>query len=637
MDFKALASIYREAHNMMRNIDGLQPQESFDELLKFLFFKENDESSPSYQHDLIASVDPKGRFTLPVGALAKQIRASFKAFVKDAPPAIRQIWPDAKLKLSDECLASVASIFAEISITAIGLDVRSAALREFVPPEIRKGLGIYLTPDEVVRAAVEIVAPCPTQKVLDPACGSGTFLLEVARLWGQNDGRNPQVWGVDKNPRMLALADLNLGHVPWLEFNGLLQDSLFDIGRNDTADWFNSFDCIFTNPPFGVYIDPEKQDAAAFTTCIGADGRPYPRQQSEIIFIEQCFRLLKPGGRLAIVLPRSVVTNHSDRVDLPRRYFGTQGYVEGVMSLPPETFYATGTQTNTVVLFARKYKQAVEASESSRIWLADITNCGYDSTGRPKTGGQLSTIADEVRQLIDREKSGPNSRWLGEHKKQDSFTLLPSLLASDKEVEIDGIPLGDLTEVITTGRTPGRSAYSDEGLFLVKVGNLSGKGIEWAARDRNFIPLSEREKRRKANLLLQVGDILMTSSAHSPVYIAKKVDIITEIPEWVGGEASLVGEVMLIRAKPDSINPFVLLAFLRSPAVMNQIQGMVRGQTAHLHPKDVAMLKVPHRLLVANSQAEEIAGILKEEARLARESSHLQWRLESKLAALEIA
>lgn len=636
MDFRALASIYRVAHNMMRNIDGLQPQESFDELLKFLFFKENDESSTSRQPDLVASVDPKGRFTLPAATLAKQIRRSFKAYVKNAPPAIRQVWPDAKFKLSDECLASVASIFAEVRITDIGLDVRSAALREFVPPEIRKGLGIYLTPDEIARASVEIVAPTPDQRVLDPACGSGTFLLEVARLWGKKCQRSPRVWGVDKNPRMLALADLNLGHVPWLVFNGLLQDSLFDIGNYETADWFNSFDCIFTNPPFGVYIDPKKQDCAAFTSCVGSDGRPYPRQQSEILFIEQCFRLLKPGGRLAIVLPRSVVTNHSERVDLPRRYFGTQGYVEGLMTLPPETFYATGTQANTVVLFARKYKHATEACEPSRIWLAEITNCGYDSTGRSRPGGQLSGIATEVRQLVSGGDAGTNCRWLGDHKKQDSFALLPSLLASDKEVETNGVPLGELTEVITTGRTPGRSAYSDEGLFLVKVGNLTGKGIEWSARDRNFIPLSEREKRRKSNLLLQIGDILMTSSAHSPVYIAKKVDIVTEIPKWVGGAASLVGEVMLIRAKPNRIDPFILLAFLRSPAVIAQIQGMVRGQTAHLHPKDVAMLKVPRRLLEANPQAEEIAAMLKEEARLARESSYLQWRLESKLAALEI-
>jgi len=638
MDFKALASIYRDAHNMMRNIDGLQPQESFDELLKFLFFKENDENSNSSQLSLETEVDHKGRFAPPAAALAKRIRTNFKAYVKGAPQAIRQIWPDSKLKLSDECLASVASAFADVNITDIGLDVRSAALREFVPPEIRKGLGIYLTPDEVVRASVEIVSPSPDKRVLDPACGSGTFLLEVARLWSHDNRHNRNLWGIDKNPRMLVLADLNLGHLSWLNFDGRLQDSLFDIGRDSTEDWFNSFDCIFTNPPFGVYIDPEKQDAETFKTCVGSDGRPYPRQQSEIVFIEQCFRFLKPGGRLAIVLPRSVVTNYSDRVDWPRRYFGTQGYVEGVMTLPPETFYATGTQTNTVVLFARKYiRGSEEAIEKSRIWLAEITNCGYDSTGRLRAGGQLPNIANEVHRLLETGETSASCRWLGNQAKGVSFTSLPSLLASDKEVEIDGVPLSELTDLITTGRTPGRSAYSEEGLFLVKVGNLSGKGIEWAARDRNFIPLSEREKRKKSGLLLQVGDILMTSSAHSPVYIAKKVDIITEIPDWVGGDASLVGEVMLIRAKEGRIDPFILLAFLRSPAVMGQIQGMVRGQTAHLHPKDLGTLKVPHRLLVKNSPAQEIAQILIEEARLARESSHLQWTLENKLAELEIA
>lgn len=141
-----------------------------------------------------------------------------------------------------------------------------------------------------------------------------TFLLEVARLWSHDNRHQRKVWGIDKNPRMLALADLfNLGHLSWLNFDGRLQDSLFDIGRDSTEDWFNSFDCIFTNPPFGVYLDTEKQDAEAFKTCVGSDGRPYPRQQSEIVFIEQCFRFLKPGGQLAIVLPRSVVTNYSDR------------------------------------------------------------------------------------------------------------------------------------------------------------------------------------------------------------------------------------------------------------------------------------------------------------------------------------
>lgn len=637
MDFKALASLYRDAHNMMRNIDGLQPQESFDELLKFLFFKEAEEGARVSQLDLRTKVDQRGRFTLPVAPLAKQIRSSFKAFVKDAPPSIRQVWPDAKIRLSDECLSSVAAAFADVNITNLGLDVRSTALREFVPPEIRKGLGIYLTPDEVVRATVEIVRPASNAKVLDPACGSGTFLLEVARLWNSHADGSRQVWGIDKNPRMLVLADLNLGHVPWLHFDGRLLDSLFEIGKDPAENWYNEFDCIFTNPPFGVYVDPNMQGAASFKTCHGADGKQFTRQQSEIIFIEQCFRFLKPGGRLAIVLPRSVVTNYSDRVNLPRKYFGTQGYVEGIMTLPPETFYATGTQANTVVLFARKYQNAAEASEKNRIWLAAITNCGYDSTGRPKPGSQLPNIAMEIQALLKSGVEDQNCRWLGDEKKEDSFTRLPALLASDKEVETHGVPLSDLTTLITTGRTPSRSAYTDVGLFLVKVGNLSGKGIEWAARDRNFISPTEGQKRRKAGLLLQIGDIVMTSSAHSPVYIAKKVDIITEIPDWVGGDASLVGEVMLIRPDPKKVDPFVLLAYLRSPDVMGQIQGMVRGQTAHLHPKDLGMLKFPYRLLTSDTYTQEIAEMLKEESRLARESSVLQWNLDKKLAELEIS
>lgn len=636
MDFRHLAALYRDAHNMMRNIDGLQPQESFDELLKFLFYKEAGEAADASELPLEPSVNTEGRFAASVTAISKRIRADFKLFVKEAPQAIRQVWPDGKFRLSDDCLAGVANLFSGLKLTNVGLDVRSAAIREFMPPEIRKGLGIYLTPDEVVRATVEIVAPAPRSKVLDPACGSGTFLLEVARLWESSAKSGIKIWGVDKNPRMLVLADLNLGHVPWLRFDGQLMDSLLDIGKESTATWYNSFDCIFTNPPFGVYIDLGVQHENGYRTCVDINGKPYSRQQSEIIFIEQCFRLLKPGGRLAIVLPRSVVTNHSDRVANSRAYLGTQGYVEGLMTLPPETFYATGTQTNTVVLFARKYVNAAEAAETTRIWLAEITNCGYDSTGRSISGGQLQNIANDVKSLLKSEIPSDKCRWLIDETKEQSFSRLPALLAAESEIEVDGVSLNELATLITTGRTPGRSFYTDAGLFLVKVGNLSGKGIEWAARDRNFLPISEREKRRKAGLLLQVGDIVLTSSAHSPVYIAKKVDIISEIPDWVGGEASLVGEVMLVRPDPKKIDSFVLLGFLRNPEVMSQIQRMVRGQTAHLHPKDLGTLKVPYRLLKSNTGHREIADMLREEARLSQLSNALSWRLDKKLAEMDI-
>lgn len=181
-----------------------------------------------------------------------------------------------------------------------------------------------------------------------------------------------------------------------------------------------------------------------------------------------------------------------------------------------------------------------------------------------------------------------------------------------------GIPLGDLVSMIKTGRTPPRAAYSDnEGLFLIKVGNLTGSGINWIARDRNFINLSSMIGRRFRNVeMVQSGDILLTSSAHSPVYIAKKVDIVTAIPEWVGGRASFVGEVMLVRVKKQTISPMLLLAYLRQPVITAQIQEMVRGQTAHLHSDALASLSIPETLLEASENWRCAETLIREEAKI---------------------
>lgn len=637
MNARQISLLYREAHNLMRNIDGLQPQESFDELLKFLFYKEGCLGEDCLGFELSLTGDGAGRFTEDSEVLSGRIRQEFKQLLQHANPAVRAIWPEAKLRLSDTCLARVAQTLAGLDLRAVDLDVRSAALREFIPPEIRKGLGIYLTPDEVVKAAVEIMAPPPGAQVLDPACGAGTFLLEVARIWRTQRAGEFKVWGIDKNPRMLALAELNLGNVAGLNFQSFLRDSLYDLDRPDSQKWLNQFDVILTNPPFGVYVDPQVQSAVDFHTLRDSKGKSYSRQQSEVIFIEQCFRLLKPGGRLAIVLPRSVISNHGERISEARNYFGTQGFVEGVITLPPETFYATGTQANTVVLFARKYGSAAEVNEPVQIWGAEVSNCGYDSTGRVRPGSHLTTLAEDVTTFLQGGAPDGLCRWLGQETKRLSFTKLPELLSAHAaEDATSGVALRDLAHLMKTGRTPSRSAYTDSGLFLVKVGNLTGKGIDWSSRDRNFIPTEEATKRRKAGLLLEAGDILLTSSAHSPVYIAKKVDILEEVPAWAGGQASFVGEVMLIRPDKTKIDPFVLLAFLRAPETMTKIQRLVRGQTAHLHANDLGSISVPKSFLSPSPEVQAIADLLREENRIARLSNEMSCDISQRFAALQM-
>jgi type I restriction enzyme M protein len=182
-------------------------------------------------------------------------------------------------------------------------------------------------------------------------------------------------------------------------------------------------------------------------------------------------------------------------------------------------------------------------------------------------------------------------------------------VAKDSDVR-----LGDLIGLAGTGRTPARAAYTPAGLFTVKVGNLTGQGIDWAPRERNFIAPGKTSEK----YLLKAGDILLTSSAHNPKYIAQKVDIVGEIPQFAGSNATFVGEVMRLRPA-DGVDPYVLLAILRHPRVRSQLQEIVTGQTGHLRPGDIMDVLVP-----AASPPVRLIEALKEETRLA-EKRNLAW------------
>jgi type I restriction enzyme M protein len=414
---------------------------------------------------------------------------------------------------------------------------------------------------------------------------------------------------------MLLLGELNLEHFPGVTFNRALMDSLTDPGAKHPKPWcgFGYFDFILTNPPFGVTIETTNAAFSSYDTAYAADGQTRRRQASEWLFLEQSLRWLKPGGMLAIVLPKSVLTNPSSAIE--RAVLAKLGYLKAVIQLPPETFLVTGAQTNTVVAFINRYATEEERSKQIDVVAATLTNVGYDATGRMRKGSQLDGLAECMRNPS--ELPCKHVAVLSSVMASDSFEVLSTANVSKRRTSL-GIPLGELVTQMKTGRTPPRAAYSDKGgLFLIKVGNLTGSGINWTARDRNFIDTSTMTDRRLGSIeLVRSGDLVLTSSAHSPVYIAKKIDIVTKVPEWVGGRASFVGEVMLVRVKQDRLSPMLLLAYLRQPNVVAQIQEMVRGQTAHLHPDDLAGLSVPKSLLDASEEWRRIEVLLREEAQI---------------------
>ena len=600
-----LASLYSRAHDIMRNTDGLQPQDAFDELLKFLFFKQaNEESGPEIAYPMDFSLN--GLFTPLNKNLLQQVKALFAQYVKTFNPWFQDLWKDARFHLSDTALLSICEVFKEINLSSVSYDVRSAALREFLSPEIRRGLGIYLTPDDVVRMMVEFVAPKPEDAVYDPACGSGTFLIETLKWIGQQRAGKFAIWGTDKNPRMLLLSELNLGHFTGTTFHRQLVDALYP-DFSCSENWLRpeNFDVIFTNPPFGVALCNTSYDLRGFDTCKSKNGTLVNRQQSEVIFIEQAIKYLKPGGILAIVLPKSVLTNSN--LKTARKALDRCGYIYAAVSLPPETFATTGTQTSTIVLFIKKFISKEEAFDRITIAFADVTNVGFDATGRFRAENQLIKLPEELKKSQAKNKNQGVCRMLPKVSKHATFSALKNLMATENPIQ-SKFKLRDIVEFATTGRTPPRKSYTPDGLFVVKVGNLTGNGINWQPRDRNFIDRSEIPKRKKQNLMTKKGDILLTSSAHSVIYIAKKVDIVHKIPKWVGGNASIVGEVMLLRPDKQKIDPYALLAYLRFPSVVAQIQRLVRGQTAHLYADDLLDIPFPDTLMKRCTSSTEVHG-----------------------------
>lgn len=633
-----LSTLYRRSHDQMRNVDGLQPQEAFDELLKYLFLKQSaDERGLQLPH-----------FTTPIlnqdivslnHELSKALRRNLKIFLSETDSWSVELWKDKSFRLSDVALLGVHELFEPIDFSTVNIDTRSAALNEFIPGELRKGLGIFPTPDGVARMIVEVASPHATSRVFDPACGTGTFLVEVIRQ-GTNSRSGQiarRVWGVDKSPRMLLLSELNLGHTTNVDYRRSLADSLYQDPTTLFSEVNDGFDFVLTNPPFGVVVDRNKNDLRSFLTCRTPAGDIVKRQQSEVVFAEQCLKYLKPGGLLAIVLPRSVATNSSLRN--ARQAINSLGYLEAIVNLPSETFSVSGTQTNTVVLFLRRYKSPSERTEPITVVSVTVDNVGFDSTGRSRVGNQLADVPTALQEARKGKAIAPFVRVLPKITKQSSITDLPDLLAGRTTTpdHKNSASLSELVEFATNGRTPARANYSDAGLFLVKVGNLTGRGIDWQARDRNFISDSDMgDRATNTRLILRRGDILLTSSAHAPVYIAKKVDIVSTIPKQIGGKASYVGEVMMLRARP-GVDPYTLVGYLRLPSTQQQIRSMVRGQTAHLHPKDVLALRLPRILVNPPPEFQRLAERIKKECQLSDELNELVFEQRQASAAAELA
>jgi SAM-dependent methyltransferase len=433
--------------------------------------------------------------------------------------------------------------------------------QEFLLSEARNGLGQYLTPLPVADFVADVASRSVDEGMaVDPFCGSG-LLLDCL---GQ---RAPELKliGIEINEPVAALAEA-LSELTARSIDVRNTDAFAGLADGTLPE----ADVVVTNPPFGATV------TTADITSLRFSGVPESllalgKWPAELLGLEVCLRILRPGGVLVAVLPQSVITN--TRWDGYRRDLFSRLSVKHVVSLPEATFMPfRGVAKACVIVGAHE-----PSSLPYRCSFYRSQSVGYTDAGRVSSPCDLPTIVEQIAAgaVPERAEAGV-----------DGAVRIEASTA--KRSGRGHRRLGDVAEIIR-GKNPPSSHYMSEGPILLKVGDLAGSLVSWRSRERNHVPTIWFDKQRA--LHLRPGDICLTAAAHRPRYIGLKVDLLDEVPEC-GAMPS--GEVMVIRLRGDSgIDPAALLFYLRGSDGYGQIQEIVRGSTGHLYPKDLAELRLP--------------------------------------------
>jgi len=410
----ALIAAVAKCHQTLWGGGQLSPPAAFGELSKIIFVKISDEQAKRKKGQ---PYEFQIKTHEPSHKLAERIKALYEAQRAKDP----EVFTDA-IRVDDAGLRTVVSHLESINLSATDLDTKGVAFETFMDGFFKGGFGQYFTPRELIDFAVEIMRPNNEDVVLDPACGSGGFLLHALdavrreaaeyheagsephyRHW--HDFAKERLYGIEINDEIARVAKMNMivhddGHTNVIGFDAL--DRLERIKEKTDNPGFRQdrFDLILTNPPFGAQVALAERPYLAdyeLGRQMDAKGnvRPRKNQKTEILFIERVCEFLKPGtGRAAIVLPDGILTNSS--LQYVRDFLMERFQILAVVSLPQTAFAHFGAGVKASLVFLRKRALNEKPDDNEPIFMATPEKIGYDATGR-KCENQLPDIARQYR------------------------------------------------------------------------------------------------------------------------------------------------------------------------------------------------------------------------------------------------
>lgn len=491
-----------KCQDTIRNVDGITSSDAFDEMSKILFCLMNDNTIKS----------------------PKDIRDSYKIMFNKHS----DIFNSAEINLQDVTISSIYDELLDYDLFNETEDVKGITFEKFLGRTFTGELGQFFTPKKIVsfisNMVLEIINKnnLKINNVYDPTCGSGGFLVEFHKLFGNNI----TYYGSDINPRILSVCKRNL-----LAHNV----NNTDIINSDFIDveYENFFDVILTNPPFGVK-EKRKDRLDKFTLSRGKKD-----EVLEVIFIEKIIKSLKVGGIAAIVLPDGILNNITDLN--VREYIVKHCNIISSIDLPQNTFKSAGTGCETSILFIQKKDNNL----TNKTFLYKPIEVGFE---------RKTKLAKEIdnNDLIDCLEQFKNNN-------NDFFHLINSN-RFDAKYYLNNTT-GD--SLFNFCQKSGGRVKNYNGLKkYIEFSNIDDFGFIIGCDEYEFSDLPSRGK-----IVVKSGDIICAKLKDS----SDKIAIITD--DYDGCVASSGFFVI----KPTSLSPEFLLSILKLDTVQNQIKNKTTG------------------------------------------------------------
>jgi len=344
-DAEMLKITFRRCHNFIHGNEGMPKDAAFWQFLYLIFCKMHDENLRAKQRQAWQRrfwAGPKEQFEAQG---RKAIRVRIEELFAEVKKKYKNIFRgNEEIALSDRALAFIVSELAKYDFTRTDVDAKGVAYQELVGVNLRGDRGQYFTPRGVVKLVVEMLDPKESETLLDPACGTGGFLVatlgymlkEFRREQKTQPGNEntseflnvherlreyaaANVFGADFDPFLIRAAQMNMvlagdgrGHIYNINSLEFPLGHLADLVSAKKEIPLGSVDIIATNPPFGsdIPITDEhilKQYELAHNWEQDGEGGfrntgvPKGSVAPEVLFIERCIKWLKPGkGRMGI-------------------------------------------------------------------------------------------------------------------------------------------------------------------------------------------------------------------------------------------------------------------------------------------------------------------------------------------------